>query len=77
MDYWVYKNWTEKHAYVHKATCRDCNNGEGQNKPKGDQNGEWKGFDTYQQAYDYALNYINSTGCDNTQINCQHCHPEA
>lgn len=55
MDYWVYTNWTEKHAYVHKATCRDCNNGEGQNKPKGDQNGEWKGFDTYQQAYDYAL----------------------
>ena len=41
MNYWVYKNRTEKHAYVH------------------------------------ALDYINSTGCDNTQINCQHCHPEA
>ena len=56
-DYWVYENWFKGGARVHHASCRYCQNGNGQyptevKNPKG----EWFGpYLTRQQAMERAL----------------------
>ena len=43
--YWVYENWRAQghKAVVHRATCRHCNNGRGQNGGTDPSNGRWHG----------------------------------
>ena len=75
--FWVYTNWTEKHARVHRASCQYCNDGAGTDKEKGDKNGEWKGsFASYDRAKAEAENFIKAEHCPDTQTDCAFCNPQ-
>ena len=41
--FYVYENWTNKRARVHRASCSYCNGGRGSQASTGDKNGEWHG----------------------------------
>lgn len=50
-NYYVYDNWTNKYAKVHKANCGYCNEGKGFHKDTSDTNGQWLGsFKDRQEA---------------------------
>ena len=79
MTYYVYTNWTQPHARVHKGECPFCNEGEGIHNTDNEEHGKWeiKSYPTYKEAYAAAKNFIEKHDCDDKQINCGHCHPEA
>jgi|GEM_PF-392881 len=65
-DYWVYENWFKGGAKVHHASCRYCQNGNGQYSTRvTNPQGEWFGpFTTRQQAIERALDtHRNTTEC--------------
>ncbi len=77
MKYYVYTNWTQKHARVHKGTCKDCNNGQGKNHTSSTKHGMWlKPFKTYEEARKAAKDFIDKRKCKDKIIACGHCHPE-
>lgn len=41
--FYVYENWTNKRARLHRAECSFCNGGRGSQAGTGDKNGEWHG----------------------------------
>ncbi len=50
-DYYVYENWTNKRARLHRADCSYCNTGQGSHPGSGDKNGRWYGpFPALEQA---------------------------
>lgn len=49
--FYVYENWTNKRARLHRAECSFCNGGRGSQADTGDKNGEWHGpFADLEQA---------------------------
>lgn len=49
--FYVYENWTNKRARLHRAECSFCNGGSGSQSATGDKNGEWHGpFANIEQA---------------------------
>lgn len=49
--FYVYENWTNKRARLHRAACSFCNAGRGSQTASGDKNGEWHGpFANVEQA---------------------------
>lgn len=49
--FFVYENWTNKRARLHRAGCSYCKGGEGTQGSTSDQNGEWHGpFPEVEQA---------------------------
>ena len=50
--FWVYDNWTNKAATVHRGSCVWCNDGRGTRGRKATAHGEWLGpFKTAAQAW--------------------------
>ena len=43
MRYWVYENYPNNRATVHKAECSHCNNGAGVHGVDKNSNGQWHG----------------------------------
>lgn len=41
--FYVYENWTNKRARLHRASCSFCNGGRGSQGSSSDKNGEWHG----------------------------------
>ncbi len=78
MTYFVYENWTNPHARVHKEDCSFCNEGEGIHNTSNQEHGKWttKSFDTYKEACAEAQAFIKENNCEDQQYNCAHCHPE-
>ena len=57
MRYWVYENYPNDKAIVHRASCSFCNRGAGIHGTGKTRNGEWHGpFDNTQQARYAAKN---------------------
>ena len=55
MSYWVYENYPNDKAMVHKALCPWCNHGKGTSGTGYTKNGEWQGpFSNVQEAHDKA-----------------------
>lgn len=78
MNYWVYTNWTVKHARVHTANCTYCNNGRGIHDTDNENNGKWFGpYNSYQDARTKALELITEYNCEDQQIDCDYCNPSA
>jgi len=53
MQFWIYQNWrAESKAVIHRADCRQCNDGKGCHKNiHGNRNGQWLGpFSTLDAA---------------------------
>jgi hypothetical protein len=49
--FWVYENWTNKRARLHRAECSYCRGGQGTQGSASDKNGEWHGpFAELEQA---------------------------
>lgn len=65
-SYFVYENWTGRHARIHRGTCRYCNHGKGLRPQSAGQNGEWYGpFATKDQASKKLkeMNYRDTQDC--------------
>lgn len=43
VGYWVYENWTNEHATVHRADCAFCKGGRGMNEGASSSHGQWLG----------------------------------
>ena len=41
--FYVYENWTNKRARLHRAACTYCKGGQGSQASTGDKNGQWHG----------------------------------
>lgn len=69
MGHYVYENWHDKRARVHKANCSHCNNGEGTHAA-GNQYGKWSEHESREAAFQYMarLGYEDAKECD-------HCSP--
>ena len=71
LQYWVYENYPNNKAMVHKGTCLFCNNGKGVRKGISNWNGQWHGpFDDKASAQNEARN----TGRHDVR-ECSHCSP--
>ena len=71
MNWWVYEDDDTNWVRVHRATCPDCNEGEGRYGSRRTDN-RWHGpFPTRQEAIDKAL----SIGRKDAK-GCGHCLPE-
>lgn len=78
MQFWVYENWTEPHARVHFDNCPHCNYGSGTDKEKGPDNGKWIGpFESYENAKQLAVAFIEEHNCKDRNIDCGKCKPHA
>jgi hypothetical protein len=63
---YVYENWTNKRARLHRGTCSYCNAGRGTQGMTGDKNGRWHGpIESLEKARARlsALPYSNGTEC--------------
>ena len=61
MRYWVYENYPNDKAIVHRASCSYCNRGAGIHRIGKTRNGEWHGpFDDVQDARDRARSTYRS-----------------
>ena len=71
MNWWVYEDDVTKRVRVHRATCSDCNDGQGKSGSRLPDN-RWHGpFPARQEAIDKAL----STGRKDAK-GCGNCLPE-
>lgn len=71
--FYVYEVWHDNATKVHRASCPHCNNGLGQNKAKGDENGAWHGaYDSYAAAKAFAMRLGHAKNTD-----CEFCTPTA
>ena len=76
MTYWVYENWQEKHASIHKATCGLCNDGQGCHNTSNQENGRWFGpYETYNLALHEAQTFVHNNNCENDLKICNQCNP--
>lgn len=41
--FWVYENWPNNYACVHRSSCSQCNDGEGTHSATSKENGQWLG----------------------------------
>ena len=75
MKFYIYENWRAERAgkaKIHKSFCSHCNNGNGKQKEKGNNNGKWHGpFDSFDSAMKKAKNEMNNR---NISI-CKICVP--
>ncbi|MGN6154835.1 MAG: hypothetical protein ACTHN4_03770 [Sphingomicrobium sp.] len=65
-SFFVYENWTNKRARLHRANCSFCNSGSGSQESTSDKNGEWHGpFADIDQARAKlaTLEYANKAEC--------------
>jgi hypothetical protein len=42
MDYWIYENWPDPKARIHRSDCAHCNAGQGTHPGASDRNGKWE-----------------------------------
>lgn len=73
MAYWVYENWTHRHARIHQGSCRYCNNGKGWQPIDSGANGKWHGDFSTRSA---AFNLLKQFGYHDMQ-DCAVCMPSS
>ena len=55
VEYWVYRNWTNKRGRVHLGDCGYCQDGSGAQRGTSDKNGDWTVFSNWQGAHQFLL----------------------
>ncbi len=51
MEFYVYENWTQKKAVIHRGNCGYCQFGKGKNPTDSGKHGRWLGgFETFDEA---------------------------
>jgi hypothetical protein len=64
--FYVYENWTNKRARLHRGGCAHCNGGEGSHGNAGDKNGRWYGpFNNVEEGRTQltGLKYVDKGEC--------------